>query len=147
MNSTFRFQAWCARVAPRFARFSIALAFFWFGALKLAGASPAIPLISATFFFLPASPVVLFLGTLEVVIAVTFLIPRFHRFGVGLLLCHLVGTFLSFITAPARCFVHAPFLLTTEGEFVIKNLILIGTALLLLAAELPKQQVRTLRTH
>ena len=125
------FIHYCARYAPPVARAALVVNFAWFGALKLVGMSPAAPLIAATFFFLPAKPVVLALGFLEVVIAAAFLLRGPSRWALGLAALHLLGTFLSFFTATERCFVRAPFVLTTEGEFIVKNAILLAVLLFL----------------
>ena len=121
----------CARSAPRVARAALVLNFAWFGVLKLVGMSPAAPLIAATFYFLPAKPVILGLGFLEVVIAAMFLLRGPSRWALGLAAFHLMGTFLSFFTATERCFVRVPFVLTTEGEFIVKNAILLAVLLFL----------------
>ena len=121
----------CARYAPIVARAALVLNFAWFGVLKLVGLSPAAPLIAATFYFLPAHPVVLALGFLEVVIAAMFLFRGPSRWALGLAALHLLGTFLSFFTATQRCFVRVPFVLTTEGEFIVKNAILLAVLLFL----------------
>ena len=42
-----------------------------------------------------------------------------------------VGTFLSFFTAQMDCFARISFVLTTEGEFIIKNAILLAVLLFL----------------
>jgi hypothetical protein len=48
------------------------------------------------------------------------------------LAAHLTGTFLTFVMAPGLTMRHGdPFLLTADGEFVLKNLVLISAAILL----------------
>lgn len=48
---------------------------------------------------------------------------------------HLSGTFLTFFMAPQLMFQHGgPMLLTADGEFVLKNLVLISAVLLLAAS-------------
>ncbi len=55
----------------------------------------------------------------------------------GTPVAHLIGTFLVMIVQPAVAFQNGnPLLLTTEGEFVVKNLVLIS-ALLMLAVQRP----------
>ena len=54
---------------------------------------------------------------------------------VAVLTGHLFGTFLVLVTQPHVAFQDGnPFLLTTEGEFVVKNLVLIAGTLLVAAA-------------
>jgi hypothetical protein len=47
-----------------------------------------------------------------------------------LFLAQMVGTFLTFLILPNVVFQHGnPLLLTVEGEFVVKNLVLIAAGL------------------
>ena len=49
------------------------------------------------------------------------------------LVAHLSGTFLTFVMLPQLMFrQHDPFLLSADGEFVMKNLVLISAALVLI---------------
>jgi hypothetical protein len=49
------------------------------------------------------------------------------------LAAHLGGTFLTFVMLPALMFRdHNPLLLTADGEFVAKNLVLVSAAIVLL---------------
>jgi uncharacterized membrane protein YkgB len=44
----------------------------------------------------------------------------------------LIGTFISFFLAPAIVFQNNnPLLLTMEGQFVLKNLVLLGAAIVM----------------
>ena len=64
---------------------------------------------------------------------------------VATLVAHLAGTFLVLVVQPEVAFQHGnPLLLTTEGEFVVKNLVLIS-GLLVLAARLPAGSRRPAR--
>jgi putative oxidoreductase len=50
-----------------------------------------------------------------------------------LVLCgHLAGTFLTFVTASELMWASNPLELTADGEFVVKNLVLITAALVLI---------------
>ncbi|MFT3830811.1 MAG: DoxX family protein [Opitutaceae bacterium] len=112
-------------------RYALAVIFVWFGALKIVGESPIAELVSRTLPFLPPQVALVGLGWLEVVIGVCFLFRRTVRIALGLLLLQLPGTFASAVVAPELCFDGNPFLLTLEGEFVVKNLLIVGAALLL----------------
>ena len=125
------FPRWCERHAPLMTRASLVIIFVWFGALKIAGVSPAADLVSRTFFFIPARIIVPTLGAVEIAIGLCFVFPRLLGLGLCLLALHLPGTFLSYLVVPELCFVRFPFLLTTDGEFVLKNLLLISAALFL----------------
>src|SRR5690606_21545488 len=86
---------------------------------------------SRTFFFLPASVVLPALGGWEVAIGVCFLFRRTVRLALILLVLQLPGTFLPFFIVPELCFTGNLFFLTMEGEFIVKNLLIIGAALLI----------------
>ncbi|MEO6876453.1 MAG: hypothetical protein ABI222_16670 [Opitutaceae bacterium] len=131
VSRTDAFLCWSGRMAPLATRASLALIFVWFGLLKIFGVSPAAELVSRTFFFIPSRIVVPTLGLAEFVIGVCFIVRRLLPLGLVLLALHLPGTFLSFIVVPDMCFNHSIFLLTTDGEFILKNLLLISAALFL----------------
>jgi uncharacterized membrane protein YkgB len=121
-----------ALVAPRTLRLSLALVFLWFGLLKVVGHSPVAALISATVPWGEPNLVVRTLGVVEVCLAMGLLIGKAQRLLLLALAAHLAGTFLTFVMAPGMTMRHGnPFLLTADGEFVLKNLVLISAALLL----------------
>jgi hypothetical protein len=41
------------------------------------------------------------------------------------------GTFLPLILLPEQCFKVFPFVLTLEGQYIVKNLVIIGAALVI----------------
>lgn len=54
---------------------------------------------------------------------------------------HLAGTFVTIALAPERLFAHGnPLLITTEGEFVTKNIILIGAIVMLAGRRLNQRR-------
>ena len=125
----------CRRHGPLALRLSLALVFVWFGGLKLAGATPVAGLISATLPFLGSDLTVPALGAVEVVLGLAVLTGRAPRVTLLALAAHLTGTFLTFVTAPQLVFDGGnPLLLTADGEFVLKNLVLISAALVLVGA-------------
>ncbi|WP_438479549.1 hypothetical protein [Oleiharenicola lentus] len=126
----------CDRFAPLVTRLAIALIYGWFGLLKLFGVSPAEELIRQTFSFLPGGAVILALGAWEVVIAVLLLFPRTVWIALLFLILHLPGTFLSYFTATELCFT-GPFVFTDLGEFILKNLMVIGAVLFLASVYAP----------
>jgi uncharacterized membrane protein YkgB len=129
-----------AIVTPAALRLSLALVFVWFGALKLAGDSPVAALISATVPWGEPNLVVRTLGVVEVVLGLGLLIGKAQRLLLLALAAHLAGTFLTFVMAPGMTMRHGnPFLLTADGEFVLKNLVLISAAVLL-ASQRPTRQ-------
>jgi uncharacterized membrane protein YphA (DoxX/SURF4 family) len=118
-------------------RWTLALVFIWFGALKVANMTPVAGLVADTLTFvpIPSAVVVPALGVFEIVAGVLLAAGRMLRPVLAVLVGHLTGTFLVLVTQPQVAFQDGnPLLLTTEGEFVVKNLVLIAGALLVAAA-------------
>jgi uncharacterized membrane protein YkgB len=113
-------------------RLALGLTFLWFGALKLLGASPVIEILKHSYSFIPVQPFAVALGMWEVLVGVGLIAKRALRCTLGLLCMHLTGTFIALWLAPALFFHHGnPLWLTVEGEFVIKNIVLIAAALVI----------------
>jgi putative oxidoreductase len=121
-----------ALVAPMALRLSLAVLFLWFGILKIAGDSPVAALVSATVPWGNPILVVRALGAVEVGLGVGLLLGWGRRIVLLAVATHLTGTLLTFVMAPGLMVRHGnPFLLTGNGEFVLKNLVLISAAVLL----------------
>ena len=121
-----------ARLGVPFLRYSIGIVFIWFGGLKLFGQlSPAYDLVAATVYWLKPEVIVPILGMWEVAIGVCFLIPPLTRLGILLLALQMPGTFLPLVLLPEVCFTVFPFGLTLEGQYIVKNLVIIGAALVI----------------
>jgi uncharacterized membrane protein YphA (DoxX/SURF4 family) len=113
-------------------RTSLGLVFVWFGALKVANATPVADLVAGAVPWVDASWFVPLLGVVEVVLGVALVVGRWLTVVAAVLAAHLSGTFLVLLMEPHVAFQHGnPMLLTTEGEFVVKNLVLISAALVL----------------
>jgi uncharacterized membrane protein YkgB len=111
-------------------RLALALVFIWFGALKVIDRSPVYQLVADTVPFLPGSVIVPAFGVLEIAIGVGLLIGIGLRVVLLLFLLQMLGTFLVFVTQPGDSFQDGnPLLLTTTGEFVLKNVVLIAAGL------------------
>jgi putative oxidoreductase len=138
------------RTSPVLLRASLALTFIWFGALKVAGTTPVTALVADTVAWIPgvdASWFVPALGVVEVVLGVALLLGRAMRLVLAALVAHLASTFLVLVVQPEVAFQNGnPLLLTTEGEFVVKNLVLIS-GLLMLAARQPLRSWRSARSE
>lgn len=124
-------------------RLALGLVFLWFGALKLFGASPVTELLKNTYTFLPLQPFAITLGAWEVLIGVALMAKRAMRCTLCMLCAHLTGTFVALLLAPALFFHQGnPLWLTAEGEFVIKNMVLISAALVIGGYELEPLEER-----
>ncbi len=122
------------RLAPAALRLSLAVLFVWFGALKLSGDSPVLALVSATVPWVAPHLLMTVLGAVEVLLGLGLAVGYGERVLLLVLAGHLAGTFLSFVMAPELVFQGGnPLLLTADGEFVLKNLVLVTGALLLAA--------------
>jgi putative oxidoreductase len=123
-----------ARYAAAVLRASLALVFMWFGALKISGDSPVRELIASTLPFIDPDVSIPVLGGVEISLGLVLAIGLFTRITLLVLAGHLMGTFLAFITASELMIQHGtPWQLTADGEFVIKNLILISAAFVLIS--------------
>lgn len=115
-------------------RISFAIIFFWFGILKPFGLSAATGLLKATVAWLPfGDPDVwlVVIGWWEVAIGITFLFRRTTRLAIGLLFLQMVGTFMPLVFLPEVTFQHGNYFLPTlEGQYIIKNVMIISAALI-----------------
>tara|TARA_Y100001936_G_scaffold29089_1_gene27304 strand:+ start:282 stop:722 length:441 start_codon:yes stop_codon:yes gene_type:complete len=113
-----------------FLRYSLGVIYIWFGILKPFGLSPAQELVENTvYWFDNPKTFVPILGWWEVVIGLTMCIKPLIRVSIFLLFIQMPGTFLPLILLPEVCFNNFPFGLTLEGQYIIKNLIIISAAL------------------
>jgi len=111
-------------------RIGIGIVFIWFGALKPLGISPANELvIHTTSWAFDPSWFIPFLGYWEMAIGVLFLIKPLNRVAIFLLALQIPGTFLPLIMVPETCFTVFPYGLTLEGQYIIKNLVIIAAAI------------------
>lgn len=118
-----------ARYGVRLLRISLGIIFIWFGALKSFGISPAQDLVANTVYFVDPAWFVPVLGWWEVLIGVGLLFRPLIRPAIALLFLQMPGTFLPLVLLPEVCFTAFPLGLTLEGQYIIKNLILISAAL------------------
>lgn len=110
-------------------RISLAIVFIWFGALKVIGMSPAQQLVENTIYWFPSEIFIPFLGFWEVLIGIGLVFKRLIPYSIILLLLHMAGTFLPFFILTNTCFDSFPYCPTMEGQYIIKNLVLISGTL------------------
>jgi uncharacterized membrane protein YkgB len=116
--------------APLIIRISLGVVFVWFGLLKVIGTSPVYELTSQVIYWFPPELFVPLLGIWEIAIGIGLLLGKALRVILSLLFIQLGGTFLVLIVRPEIAFQYGnPLLLTVEGEFVVKNLVLIAAGL------------------
>lgn len=125
-----RLAAWMARHGIRVLRSALGLVFLWFGALKLVpGLSPAETLVANTVVWFDPAWFVPVLGAWEMLIGFGLLVRPLIRPALLLLALQMPGTFSPLVLLPEVCFSAFPFGLTLEGQYIIKNLVIIGAAL------------------
>ena len=130
-----------------FLRRAVAIIFIWFGGLKLLGLSPAADLVARTAFWADPYWFIPFLGLWEIAIGLCFLIRPLLRGGIALLAPQMLGTFLPLLTIPAAVFQHGnPLFPTLEGQYIIKNLLIIGSAMVIGATAREATDFTPLRT-
>jgi len=123
---------WMARYGLFVLRLGMGVVFFWFGALKLVpNLSPAETLVRNTIFFFDPDLFLPVLAIWEMLIGVGLLIGRYMRLTLLLLFAQMVGTTLPLALLPQAVWTAFPFGLTLEGQYIIKNLVIIGSALVL----------------
>jgi putative oxidoreductase len=124
----WRLQRWLGRAVPLLLRGSLGLTFLWFGALKLAG-EPTLPasLVAAVTPFADPDLSVPLVGAVEVVLGAGLLAGRFVPVVLAGVALQLSGTFLVLLLRPDVAFVDGNLLrLSVEGEYVVKNLVLLA---------------------
>lgn len=114
------------------ARFGLFVIFFWFGALKVIGLSPASGLVQALFEqtipWMSFSTFIVLFGVFECLIGTLFLIRGLERIVIPLLFIHMVTTFMPLFCLPQVTW--SGFLVPTlEGQYIIKNLVVIAAAI------------------
>jgi putative oxidoreductase len=113
-------------------RVSLGVVFIWFGALKVANVTPVAALVAGTVPWVDPAWFVPLLGTVEVVVGIALIAGRRLTAVSCVLVAHLTGTLLVLVMEPQVAFEHGnPLLLTTVGEFVMKNVVLISAGLVL----------------
>ncbi len=116
----------------RLLRIALAVTFIWFGVLKVLGQSPVADLVASTVYWIPARYFVPFLGVWEIVVGLGLLFGVVLRAILLLFWLQMAGTFLVLVMHPDIAFQGGnPLLLTTTGEFVIKNLVLISAGIVI----------------
>jgi len=124
-----RISGWMRSHGAMLLRASLAVVFIWFGLLKPLGASPANEIVARTVYWVDPDWFIPFLGWWEVAIGVGLLVRPLIRLAILLLFLQMPGTLLPLLLLPEVCFTHVPWAPTLEGQYIIKNLVLISAAI------------------
>jgi uncharacterized membrane protein YkgB len=127
-----RLRPFLARIGVPLLRISLGVVFLWFGLLKIFDVSPVSGLVANTIYWFDPDVVVPALGAFEVFVGACLVAGRLMRIALPLLVLQMAGTFMVLVLLPDVAFRDSnPFLLTVEGEFVVKNLVLLSAALVI----------------
>jgi len=127
-----RIIAWLSKWFQPVARVAIFTIFFYFGLLKLLDLSPASPIalalvdktVGAQYF----EQLFIVLALLECLIGLLFLVPRATRVVVPLLLLHMITVCSPLLLVPNEVW-SQPFVPSLEGQYIIKNVVIIAVAI------------------
>jgi len=128
---------WMARYGVTLLRVSLGIVFLWFGFLKFfPDLSPAQSLAGdtiekLTFGVVPAGTAVVILAVWETLIGLGLLLGVFLRATLLLLWLQMLGTFTPLFLFPDECFTHVPYAPTLEGQYIIKNIVLISAGIVI----------------
>jgi uncharacterized membrane protein YphA (DoxX/SURF4 family) len=132
-----RLTHWMARYGVRLLRISLGVVFFWFGFLKFfPGMSPAQDLATRTIGILTFGavqpPVSLWvLAAWESAIGLALIFGVLLRTTLLFLFLQMLGTITPLFFFPRETFVRFPYAPTLEGQYIIKNVVLISAAIVI----------------
>lgn len=116
-------------------RISLGLVFLWFGLLKFfPDVSPAqgiatLTIERLTFGLISPEAAIILLAIWETLIGLGLILGIFLRATLFLLFTQMLGTMTPLLLFPADTFIIFPFVPTLEGQYIIKNLVLISAGL------------------
>lgn len=128
---------WLARHSLALLRMGMGLVFLWFGALKFfPGLSPAEGLAARTvdvlsFGLVPGGLGVFLVAILECAIGLGLVSGRLLRLTLLLLAFQMLGTLAPLVLFPGEVFARGPLVPTLEGQYILKNAVLIGAGAVL----------------
>lgn len=129
--------SWMNRNGLFLLRISIGIVFFWFGVLKFFPGISAAQDLSIrtinllTFGLVPQVLIINGLAAWEVLIGVGLISGKFMKATLLLLFLQMIGTFTPIFLFPSEVFNHIPYAPTLEGQYIIKNIVIISAAMVL----------------
>ena len=142
--------SWMNRNGLRLLRISVGIVFVWFGVLKFfPGLSPAQDLAIntiklLTFNLVSETIIINGLAFWEVLIGIGLITGKFMRETLLLLFLQMIGTFSPVLLFPEEVFTRIPYAPTLEGQYIIKNIVIISAGIVLGGA-LRSRSVNTLK--
>lgn len=132
-----RITTWMADHGLTLLRLALGVVFLWFGVLKFfPGASPAEALAGRTievltFGAIPQDVALRILAVWEVAIGIGLFVGRWMRAVLLLLFVQMLGTITPLFLFPAETFTVFPVAPTLEGQYIIKNVVIVAAAIVL----------------
>lgn len=124
-------------------RLALGTVFVWFGALKLSGQTPVAELVARAIPWISPLTVMPALGALEACVGVALLTGWGVRTALVIFWVQMLGTLTILFRFPDIAFQNGHvLLLTAEGEFIVKNVILIAAGMVVagsLGAAMPRR--------
>lgn len=116
---------------------TVGLVYLWFGVLKFfQSASPAEDLAKSTmelltFGLIPSNVSIILLATWETLVGFLLMINVFRRPVIAVAMVHTAFTFSPLFLFPELSFSNPPFSFTFLGQYVFKNIIMMGALVVL----------------
>ncbi len=132
-----RITRWMAKYGIVLLRIGLGVVFFWFGVIKFVpGLSPAQDLAANTmrvlsFGVVPPNISVPVLAAWECLIGLGLITGKFMRVTILLLLAQMAGTITPLFLFPKETWRVFPISPTLEGQYIIKNIVLVSAALVI----------------
>lgn len=132
-----RVTNWLARYGIPLLRINLGVVFFWFGVLKFyPGLSPAQDLATRTisiltFGLIPPTLSILLLATWECLIGLGLIFGISMRITLLLLFLQMLGTITPVFFFPGEVFTRIPYAPTLEGQYIIKNIVLVSAGMVI----------------
>jgi uncharacterized membrane protein YphA (DoxX/SURF4 family) len=129
--------AWMADNGILLLRLSVGIVYFWFGALKFfSGMSPAEDLAQhtieqLTFGLVPADISIYLLAVWECFIGLGLIFGIYLRATLILLWLQMVGAIMPLFLFPQDVFQVIPIAPTIEGQYIIKNMVIISAGIVI----------------
>lgn len=136
-KTDIRLTKWMAGNGILFLRLSIGIVFFWFGILKFfPGVSAAESIASRTievisFGLIGGGTSLIILAAWETLIGLGLITGFFLREVLLLLFLQMLGTITPVFLFPDEVFKSVPWVPTLEGQYIIKNLVLISAGVVI----------------
>mgnify|MGYP001029575715 CR=1 FL=1 len=130
-------------------RIAVGIVYLWFGGLKLIPLlSPVEPLMRTAYDFLETwglmslGTFIFIVGIWEVLIGIGFLIGRYMKVMIVLILLQLGGAFSPIVLAPEEVWTSFPLTLSLAGQYIVKDLILLAAVFVIWSMEREKSARR-----